>query len=254
MKKQRAEKRVPNSSLLLAQLRQDLAADANPGHAIKRAASFFAVPGGIAEGDQFLGLTVPQQRTIACKFRDLSPGEIAQLLESDIHEERFIALVILIDQYQRASWEHRGVIHLFYLQRLDRVNHWDLVDVSAPVLLGDYLADRARPIIYHLARSENPWERRAAVVATLAFIRQEDLGPTFDLSEKLLADPDTYVHKACGWALREAGQVSRHVLRNFIDQHVEQMPAAMFSYATEKFPPTEKVEWKERRKKKRKKK
>ncbi len=188
--------------------------------------------GEYAEGDIFLGITVPQQRTIARLYRDISLEDIEKLLMSPIHEYRFTALEILVMKYER------GDPHIvdFYLSHTKGVNNWDLVDTSARYILGNYLLDKDCSILYKLARSENMWERRIAIVSTHEFITHGQYTHTFALACILFKDPEPLIHKALGWMLREVGKnISQDILKEFLTTHAHEMPRISLSYALEHF-------------------
>lgn len=189
-------------------------------------------------GDVFIGVTVPEQRRVAKAFRELPFTEVVKLLKSKIHEHRLTALLILVEQYKRGDEKTRAKIVKRYLAHTKRVNNWDLVDTSAPHIVGHYLLDKNRRVLYKLAKSKNLWERRIAIVATLAFIRHGESADTFAIAELLLADPHDLIRKATGWMLREVGKrVSRPALVKFIKVHKANMPRTTLRYATEHFPP-----------------
>lgn len=191
-----------------------------------------------ARGDIFKGLTVPQSRIIAKKFKDLSLEEIDQLLKSDVHEERLIALVILVNRFNKGDEKEKKEIFNFYLKHTTHINHWDLVDMSAHQILGEYLKDKDREILYRLAKSKIWWERRIAMIATFEFlIDKKDNSETFKIAEILISDKHDLMQKAVGWMLRESGKrVSEEELRKFLLIHYKNMPRTMLRYAIEKFP------------------
>jgi 3-methyladenine DNA glycosylase AlkD len=198
--------------------------------------------GEYGEGDIFIGVRVPANRIVAKRFSTLPLGEIDRLLDSPIHEHRQAALIMLVYRFLAASKPStrddnlRGELSSFYVAAVKRgrVNNWDLVDVSAEHLLGDYLEDRPRQLLFDLASSSQLWERRVAVIATFAFIKRKDGSTTFELAKKLLNDPEPLMHKAVGWMLRETGKrINQKVLTSFLDQHAAQMPRVMLSYAVE---------------------
>lgn len=194
--------------------------------------------GQYGHGDVFIGVTVPEQRRVARAFRELPLAEVAKLLKSAIHEHRLTALLILVEQYKRGDAEARARIVKQYLAHTRHINNWDLVDTSAPTIIGHYLLDKNRRVLYKLAKSKNLWERRIAIVATLAFIRNGESTDTFATAELLLADPHDLIHKATGWMLREVGaRVSRAALVKFIKLHKADMPRTTLRYAIEHFPP-----------------
>ena len=220
----------------LAQLKQEIRKHADPAQAKNLMRFFKTGPGEYGEGDRFLGLTVPLQRAIARRHRDLPAADAEKLLASGVHEDRLIALMILIGLYDRGDDAARDAVVRIYLSNTARVNNWDLVDLSAPRLLGRHLADRDRGPLYRLARSRSLWERRIAIIATQAFIRMGDLDTTFAIAEVLLRDDQDLIHKAVGWMLREAGKKDRAAEERFLDRHAAAMPRTMLRYAIEKLP------------------
>ncbi len=212
---------------------------ANPAIAEHSAGFFKTGPGEYGEGDQFLGIRVPVLRQQAVKRRDLSLDETLQSLRSPWHEERLCALIVMVGLFEKADEADRQAIYSSYLDHSEWVNNWDLVDSSAHQIVGGYLRERPREPLYILARSAILWERRIAIIATLHFIRQNDLDDCFALSELLLGDAEDLMHKTCGWMLREAGKRDTARLRDFIKQHYPQLPRTLLRYAIEKFPQPE---------------
>jgi 3-methyladenine DNA glycosylase AlkD len=202
---------------------------------------FKTAPGEYAEGDIFLGITVPNQRLIAKKyFREISLIDTEKLVKSKIHEERLTALFILNAKYQKAQEPEKSEIIKLYLENKAHINNWDLVDSSAPYILGDYLLDKDKATLYKLAKSTNLWDRRIAIMATFAFIKQHDFSNTLKIAEILIHDPHDLIHKAVGWMLREIGNRDKAVELNFLKSYADQMPRVMYRYAVEKFTPEEK--------------
>jgi 3-methyladenine DNA glycosylase AlkD len=195
-------------------------------------------PGQYGEGDVFIGVTVPNSRRVAKKFSDLPLEEVGALLRSKVHEERLVALVILIQKYGRAL--DKKEVFDFYLRNMDRINSWDLVDLSAPSILGAHLVDGGRELLYRLAKSDSIWERRMAIVATLHFIRNNDFADTLKIAEMLLHDSHDLIHKATGWMLREVGKRDLVVEEAFIAKHCKSIPRTMLRYALERFPESKK--------------
>ena len=203
-------------------------------------------PGQYGEGDKFLGVTVPQQREVVrawwsemgkCDCLELL-GMADEMLRSEFHEVRLTGLLILVEGYRRGSQEDRQRIYDFYLDRLDRVNNWDLVDLSAPSIVGEHLLERDASVLYRLARSGHLWSRRVSVVATLAFIRQRRHTETLNLARLILlerGERHDLMHKAAGWMLREVGKRDEAVLREFLDEHASRMPRTALRYAIERF-------------------
>ena len=225
-----------NSMAGLKELKKELAAKADPQRALNLAWFFKTAKGQYGHGDRFIGVTVPVQRQIARRYRHLSLDEIAKLLESRIHERRFTALEILVDRYERGDVDTQRAVFDFYLKNTSRVNNWDLVDTSAPYIVGDYLLSRRRDVLVRLAKSANLWERRIAIVATQAFIRKGDLKDTFAIAALLLGDEHDLIHKATGWMLREAGKRSEPALLDFLSRHYSAMPRTALRYAIERLP------------------
>ena len=189
------------------------------------------------DGDQFIGVRMGQVFAHAKEFIDMTPDEIEKLLDSKIHEVRAGGCSIMDKQARRKKTtpERRKELYDLYLRRHDRINNWDLVDVCAIHVIGGYLADKPRTVLYKLAKSKNMWERRTAIVSTAYFIRQRDLDDTFRIAELLLKDKEDLVHKATGWMLRFAGDKDRGRLLSFLDKRAATMPRVMLRYAIEKF-------------------
>jgi len=194
-------------------------------------------PGQYGEGDRFLGLTMPQVRTLAAGLRETPLDVIEVLLESPWHEVRMLALVILANAYRGAPAARQTEIYRLYLRRTDRINNWDLVDVTAPAVVGAHLLTRSCAPLGRLARSSSVWERRIAIVATAAFIRRDDFGETVRIAELLLGDEHDLIHKAVGWMLREVGKRDEATLRRFLDAHAAHMPRTALRYAIERLSP-----------------
>ena len=193
-------------------------------------------PGQYAEHDQFLGVPVPALRTIAKKYATAPFTIIKTLITSCFNEERLVALLIVIDQYKRGNSQQKEAIYQFYKEHLVYVNNWNLVDSSAHLILGAYLADTNKDELLVLAQSQNLWERRIAIVATWYFIKQNQYEWTITIATILLTDSHDLIHKAVGWMLREVGKKDIKPLQQFLDQHASVMPRTMLRYAIEKFP------------------
>jgi 3-methyladenine DNA glycosylase AlkD len=215
-------------------LKKELAALADQDRAVGVARFFRSGKGQYGEGDRFLGISVPDQRKVALRYRHLSLPDVEKLLASPIHEHRFTALKILVAQFEQSDEERRQCIFDFYLAHTSRINNWDLVDTSAPYLCGKHLLSHPRDILYRLAGSANLWERRIAIVSTMAFIRDGDLKDAFRISELLLKDSHDLIHKAVGWMLREAGKRSPDELRSFLERNYTRMPRTTLRYAIER--------------------
>lgn len=196
-------------------------------------------PGEYAEGDQFLGIKVPVTRGVCRDFHELSLTEIEKLLESPFHEHRLAALIIMSQQskHKRTSEKQKKALYDLYIQRTDRINNWDLVDTSCRDVVGGYLLDKPRDMLYKLAQSDDLWERRIAMVSTWEFIKHNDIKDTFQLAEVLLHDKHDLMQKAVGWMLREAGKKDQDRLIAFLDVHAAVMARTMLRYSIEKFSP-----------------
>ena len=193
-------------------------------------------PGEYGEGDIFIGIKVPVLRQLVKEVENLPITEIKKLLRSRIHEERLIALLMLVRRYSRADEPNRKQIYDLYLQNTSFVNNWDLVDLSAHYIVGPYLADKSRAPLYRLAESDSLWERRIAIMSTFHFIKNGEFSETLVISKLLLSDTKDLIHKAVGWMLREIGKRHLQTEENFLKKHYRKMPRTMLRYAIEKFP------------------
>jgi 3-methyladenine DNA glycosylase AlkD len=225
---------------MLEELRAELREQVDPDKAAFFPKFFKTGPGEYGEGDEFLGLTVPVQRSIAKRYRTLSLSELEQLLLSKWHEERLTALIIMVMQFKRADSQGQKQIYEFYLAHTERINNWDLVDTSARDIVGGYIYQHQEllPVLDKLAVSESLWERRIAIIATYYFIMKGEPDVTIRLATMLLNDNHDLIHKAVGWMLRELGKrVDQGVLLQFLDQHAAVMPRTMLRYAIEHLSP-----------------
>jgi 3-methyladenine DNA glycosylase AlkD len=193
-------------------------------------------PGQYGEGDKFLGVMVPNIRLVVKEFRDAPLPEVKRLMRSVWHEERVLALLILVDQFERGGDALRKKIYQLYVKNTLFINNWDLVDLSAPKIVGPYLDGGSRALLYRFVTSMNLWERRIAILATFPYIRNADFGDALSIAEKLLADDEDLIHKAVGWMLREVGKKDVAVLENFLKKHHRKMPRTALRYAIERFP------------------
>jgi 3-methyladenine DNA glycosylase AlkD len=218
------------------QLQARLRSLGNPHDAAFLVRFFKTGPGQYGEGDQFIGVRVPVIRNVAKEFNGLSLSEVACLLQSPIHEERLAALVLLVMQVAKADTATRKQVYELYLANTRFINNWDLVDLSAPQIVGAYLVDKSRRPLYRLAKSPWLWDRRISILATFHFIRQGDFSDTLSIAETLLGDPEDLMHKAVGWMLREIGKREIAVLEAFLVKHCRTMPRTMLRYAIERFP------------------
>ena len=213
---------------MLENLKKDLEKLGSPGKAQVLQKFFKTGRGEYGEGDIFLGVTVPEQRQIAKKY-GLNLEEIQNLLNSEIHEHRLVGLLILMNK------ENNQEIFDFYLANTKNINNWDLVDLSAHKIVGDFLLEKDKQVIYNLAKSKDLWEKRIAIVSTFAFIRKNEFGNTLEIARILLNDEHDLIHKAVGWMLREIGKRNVNILENFLREHYQNMPRTMLRYAIEKF-------------------
>jgi len=193
-------------------------------------------PGEYGEGDIFIGVKVPELRKLAREYQSITEQDVEQLLQSLIHEERLLALLILVRQYAQGDEASKRRIYELYLNNIQYVNNWDLVDASAEHIVGAFLMDKDKEPLFRLAKSENLWERRISVMATFHFIKRGHFSVTLDLVERLLSDKEDLIHKATGWMLREIGKRAMSVEEDFLGAHYQKMPRTMLRYAIERFP------------------
>ena len=218
-------------------VRRALHAESDPIRAVGAARFFKCGPGEYGEGDVFIGVTVPAQRTIARRFRDLPLTEADKLLTSRVHEERSLALFIVVDQFNRSSDDRvRKRIFTLYMKRLRFINNWDLVDMSAGSIVGGWLADKPKDLLDRLARLTHLWSRRVAMIATFHYIRRGDHRDAIRIATILVNDKHDLIHKAVGWMLREVGKRDQAIEERFLIAHHKRMPRTMLRYAIEKFP------------------
>ena len=202
---------------------------------------FKAGKGEYGEGDRFLGVTVPNIRAIAKLHKDISIEEIRELLQSEWHEVRLCALIIMVEKSKKKDEALRKELFNLYLSQTKRINNWDLVDLSCRFIIGEYLLDKSRDILYHLAQSPLLWDNRIAIVSTYAFIRKGQLEDTYALSDLMMQHPHDLMHKAIGWMLRETGKRNPERLYDYVMSHRADMPRTMLRYAIEKFSPKERA-------------
>jgi 3-methyladenine DNA glycosylase AlkD len=220
----------------LAAIRAELHKLGNPARGVHSQRFFKTGPGQYGEGDKFLGLTVPEMRAIVRKYRGLDDAAVLELLASPWHEERLVALLLMVDAYDRGDDPRRALIHRAYLANTARINNWDLVDASAGDIVGGHLTAGDITLLERLARSENLWERRIAIVSTFYFIKHNEFRPTLKIATLLLGDSQDLIHKATGWMLREVGKRDRTALDRFLKKHYRRMPRTMLRYAIERHP------------------
>ena len=195
--------------------------------------------GQYGEGDQFLGVVVPNTRMVAKQYKNCDFSVMAELLQSPWHECRLCALLMLVERFRKSDETERKRIYDFYLSQTDRINNWDLVDLSAPAIVGEYLKDKPREDLYRLADSTLLWDQRIAIVANWKLIRYGEYFDILALSERLLNHKHDLMHKSIGWMLRELGKRNKELLIQFLDKHSARMPRTMLRYSIEKFPEDE---------------
>ena len=222
--------------MMLDQVKRDLSKLSNSEKARVLSSFFKTGKGQYGEGDLFLGIPVPQQRKVAKKYIDLSLRNLQELLNSKIHEYRLTALLILVSKYEKTDSSGKEEIFSFYLINTANINNWDLVDLSAPKIVGDYLFNKDRSILLELAKSNNLWERRIAILSTFKFIRNNDFAETLNISKLLLHDEHDLIHKAVGVMLREIGKRDQEEEEGFQNKYSGEIPRTVLRYAIEKLP------------------
>ena len=230
----------PLKAKLLSKSLRDLA---DPVTAAQLQRFFKTGKGEYGEGDRFLGIRVPVIRQHVNKCVKMPLEEIGHLLASPFHEERLAALLLLVERFRRGDDSLRAAVYRMYLDNLHRVNNWDLVDISAPAIVGAHLENKDKRPLYALAASSNLWQRRIAIMATLTFIRKQRFADTLKIAKRLLGDSEDLIHKAVGWMLREIGKRDAGVEKIFLKVHHKRMPRTMLRYAIEKFPEPERQEY-----------
>jgi 3-methyladenine DNA glycosylase AlkD len=223
-------------SISLKNIQTRIRAEADPVIAEHSKRFFKSGPGEYAEGDQWLGIRVPVIRSIAKEFWEAELEVIFKLLESKYHEERLLALIMIVNRCKKGAPATHKQIYDHYLSHTHLVNNWDLVDTSAHSIVGTYLLKRSRQPLYQLAKSELLWDRRISMIATLIFIRKGETEDVLKLARIHLKDKHDLMHKAVGWMLRELGNRNRQAETEFLDQHYQKMPRTMLRYAIEKYP------------------
>lgn len=218
---------------MLNKIRKDLENFRNDEKAKILRKFFKTRKGEYGHGDVFLGITVPKQREIAKKYINLSFNDLKNLISGKIHEHRLISLLILIEKYKK-EYNKKEIVD-FYLNNLKCVNNWDLVDLSADKILGSYLIDKNKDVLYGLAKSSNLWERRISIVSTFALIKNNRYDDALKISRMLLNDEHDLIHKAVGWMLREIGKRNQNIEEDFLKKYYKNMPRTMLRYAIEKF-------------------
>ncbi len=220
----------------LADLRRELLALADPETAAFLHGFFKTGPGQYGEGDRFLGIRVPRLRALVRPARKLALKEVLELLRSPWHEERLMALLLLVDRYQNGDSAEREAIHVAYLASTGYINNWDLVDSSAGQIVGAHLARSDLNLLERLACSASVWERRIAIIATFHWSKRGEFRPALKISTLLVNDSHDLIHKAVGWMLREVGKRDRALEEDFLRVHYRRMPRTMLRYAIERFP------------------
>lgn len=230
------------------QLKKDLQKYASKEKAYTFQRFFKTAPGEYGEGDRFIGITVPNCRTVANKNLHLSLRDTQKLISSKIHEERLVALLILVEQFKKADVKIKKRIFNFYLKNTKYINNWDLVDLSAPKIVGEYLHEnpycatilqggslKGKETLDRLAKPDNLWERRIAILSTFAFIRKGNYSQTLEIAKILLNDKHDLIHKAVGWMLREVGKINQETEEKFLNKYYKKMPRTMLRYAIKRF-------------------
>lgn len=206
-------------------------------------------PGQYAQGDVFLGISVPWSRKIAKKYYYLKEKDIIKLLNSKIHEERLTALFIMIAKFEKGNEEEKKKIFKLYLKNIKHINNWDLVDASAYKILGAYLSDKPKDILYKMAQTKDVWKKRIAVIATFNFIKENEFDHALKIIRILLSDKHHLINKANGWMLREIGKRNLKIEESFLIKHYKEMPRVTLGYAIEKFPEKKRKKYLDKNKK-----
>lgn len=221
--------------------RRELGKYADKSKAVFLQRFFKTGKGQYAEGDLFLGINVPVTRKVAKDFEGLSLDETVKILRSPFHEERLLALILLVIKFKKAQADQKRKIYSLYLNNTGFINNWDLVDLSAPEIVGGFLFDKAKTPVYRLARSKDLWQRRIAIVATFYFIKNNKFNDTLKIARLLLDDKEDLIHKAAGWMLREVGKRNLDAEERFLKKHYKIMPRTMLRYAIERFSQRKRV-------------
>jgi len=222
---------------MASEIIKELIKYSNPEKAKLLSGFFKTGKGEYGEGDIFIGVTVPEIRKIAKKYYEISLDELEKLISSNIHEERLCCLLILVKKFEVGDEKTRKDIYDFYTKNAKRINNWDLVDLTAHKIVGEWLTNRDRKILYELAKSGNLWERRISIISCFAFLRKNDYKDALEISKILMADSHDLIHKAVGWVLREVGKKDLDVEEKFLKENgrYKKMPRTMLRYAIEKF-------------------
>lgn len=229
---------------MLLNLIKELQDVKNPKQAKLLQRFFKTGPGEYGEGDKFLGIKVPIQRQVAKKYSGLNLIQIQKLLDSVVHEYRLVGLLILVDKFKKANDEKtQGDIFNFYLKNTKNINNWDLVDLTAHKIIGEFLEKKNKDTLYRLAQSSNLWEKRISIISCFAYIKNKDFKDALRIAEILLKDEHDLIHKAVGWVLREIGKKDKKILEEFLKKHYKIMPRTMLRYSIEKFSEKERKIW-----------
>lgn len=221
-------------------IKEELQKKSNPGK-IKILSNFFKTgKGEYGERDKFIGLNVPANREVAKQNKEAEISVISELLESDIHEERLCALLILVEKYKKSDCEKKKDIFEYYIKQTKNINNWDLVDLSAPKIVGEYLLEKDKSVLLAMSKSKSMWERRIAIVSTITFIKAGKYETTLEIAKILIDDKEDLIQKAVGWMLREAGKKEKKVLIDFLNEYHTRMPRTMLRYSLEKLEKEEK--------------
>ena len=224
------------ASMISENIQKELLRLADPRQAVTLQRFFKTGPGEYAEGDLFRGIRVPVLRKLAKRHRDTPLPDIERLLTSPFHEDRLLALLLLVRRYADGTDKEKEQACRFYLDHTDYINNWDLVDSSAEHIVGDYLEGKSKAPLHVLARSDSLWERRIAILATFRYIKRGGCDETLKIARILIGDPEDLIHKAVGWMLREVGNRDRDAEEAFLKTCYRRMPRTMLRYAIEKFP------------------
>jgi len=227
----------------LNEIRKEIAKQKNPAQAMVLQRFFKTGKGEYGEGDVFFGIKVPEQRKIAKQFKYLSLDDLKTLIHSKVHEERLISAFILVDKYKSGDEKKNKIIFDFYLKNRKGINNWDLVDLSAPKIVGAYLIDKEKDLLYKFAHSKDLWEKRISIISTQTFIREHFFEDTLNISEILIQDKHDLIHKAVGWMLREIGNRDLETEEEFLKKFYKKMPRTMLRYAIEKFPEQKRINY-----------
>lgn len=228
---------------MLEKLKKELELLSNEEKAKIHSRFFKTGKGEYGEGSIFLGITVPVLRKVARKYQKMPLNELQELLNDKIHTYRFVSVIILVEKYKKGNEKKKKEIYEFYLKNYNNINNWDLVDVSAPHIIGNYLLNKNRTILYKFAKSDHLWKKRIAIISTFAFIRENQFEDTIKITKILLDDKHDLIHKACGWMLREIGKRKQKKLEKFLNENIKNMPRTMLRYSIEKFEETKRKEY-----------